>query len=150
MFTGAEVAATIASIKNLHDLISSMKDSADKRKVSAAFEDTQAKFIDMRSALMETQELLSAANDRATAAEQKSVELEEWKGESSRYIVHEVIPGFFAYTHKPGMENGEPPHSLCANCFANHKKSFVQRNHHPLGYKYECHKCNTSVVVRGR
>ncbi len=148
MLTGTEVAAAMASIKNLRDFVTSLKDSADKRKLSAAVEDVQAKFIILQSQVMEAQASLSSANERARTAEQKCVDQESFGHEAERYALHELTSGFYVYALKPGMEQGEPPHYLCANCFAKHQKSIIQRTDMVEGYLYICHNCGSKTMKR--
>src|SRR5260370_42705084 len=138
-----EVAATLASNKNLGEIVSRLKDASERRKTSAAFDELQTKFIGLRSLIMESQQSEAAAMERTRAAEQKCVELEDFSREAKRYVMHEIAPGFVAYTLKPGMENGAPPHYLCANCFAKNQKGFMQRDDVPHMIRYKCHNCGS-------
>ena len=54
---------------------------------------------------------------RLRELEKEILELKDWKGEAERYRLGEIGPGLLAFSLKPGMERGEPPHHLCANCY---------------------------------
>ena len=48
-----------------------------------------------------------------------------------------------------GMENGEPPHRICANCYQNGKKAILQTaSHLERGYRvYSCPSCKTGIAM---
>jgi hypothetical protein len=147
MLTGVEITAAIAGIRNLRDLVATLKDSAEKRKLAAAIEDVQDKIISLQGKMLEAQQAIAAAEQRARAAEQKCMELEDFRREAERYALTELTPGFFVYALKPGMEQGEPAHSLCATCFAKHQKSIVQRTDTPGRAKiYSCQNCGAQTM----
>ncbi len=147
----AEVAAAIARLKNLRDMIAAMKDSSEKSKLSGSIEDAQIKFIDLQRRLIESQESEATAKERARTAEHKCVELEEFAHEAERYSLKELSPGFLVYAMKDGAEETDPPHYLCTNCFSNHKKSIIQRSEISDAmttfqqFMYECPACKTKV-----
>jgi hypothetical protein len=146
----AETTAVIGALKTMRDLVSGMKDSAEKRHLAAAVEDMQAKFISLQGTIIETREALATAQELARAAEQKAMDAEDWTRQAERYVLKEITPGLFAYSLKPGMEQGEPQHTLCATCFSNHKKSFLQRSQVGPSVAYKCHDCGASTHTRGR
>jgi hypothetical protein len=146
MLTGVEAVAAISAAKNLRDMVASLKETSEKRRLSAAVESTLNSIIEMQSKLIEANEALTLANKRATQAEEKCVEAENSKIDRERYAVTEVTPGFFAYSLKPGMEEGDPAHYLCAVCFAKNIKSFLQfENKGHLGDSLRCGSCQFSI-----
>lgn len=149
--TPAEVSAAsaiVASIKNARDLVAGWKDSAEKRRLLAEFDDISDKVFELRRVLLETQDALAAAKERCAQLEQLAVKVEDWSSQAERYEMKEIARGVVAYTPKPGMEHGEAPHSLCASCFQNQKKSILQQDYHPRGVRYRCPSCDFTVAVR--
>lgn len=121
-----EIGAGLTSLKALGDLI---------KGLSAAH--TQASIDEVKVALLKA--LLDAhteadAHLAAKAAmaqrnhqlEQEIARLDDWDLEKSRYALMAIDRGAVAYMLKPGLENGEPPHWLCANCFSRRQKSYLQ------------------------
>jgi hypothetical protein len=56
--------------------------------------------------------------------------------EKARYQLREVNTGVFAYVPKQGMEQGEPFHMLCANCYERGEKSILQATQELSGVEY--------------
>lgn len=66
--------------------------------------------------------------------------VEGWNTEKQRYELVEFRPGVLAYAVKEAMRNGEPAHHLCARCYSEGKKSFLQ----PFATSWERgHVCKT-------
>jgi hypothetical protein len=121
-----EIAAALTSLKAAGDIAKAMMDLRD----ASAF---QGKAIELQRQILSAQESALAANaaqttlvDRIRDLEQEIVHLKDWEGEKQRYHLQAIDRGAFAYLLKPGMEEGEPPHWLCANCFNRRQKSFLQ------------------------
>jgi hypothetical protein len=55
------------------------------------------------------------------------------------------------YALKEGMEQGEPPHQLCTECYSRGKKSLLQREVRTPGMaRVEvCHSCGSEYYVSG-
>lgn len=67
--------------------------------------------------------ILSAQAAQATLIEMvreletKMARMEAWDADKQRYELKDLRRGFFVYIPKEGMENGEPPHAICTNCY---------------------------------
>jgi len=93
----------------------------------------QSKVIELQRTILEAQSGVFAANDERSALIQRVGDLEKeltalkaWDAEKQRYELREVSPDVLAYVLKAGMENGEPFQMLCANCYQQGEKSFLQ------------------------
>jgi hypothetical protein len=122
----------------------------------------QDKVIELQGVILSAQSSALAANtaqfallERVRDLEQEIVQLKDWEREKQRYQLNSIGRGAFAYMPKPGMEDGEPPHWLCANCFNRRQKSFLQfkgqdriqsgsRSEHST---YGCDTCNALIKV---
>ena len=82
--------------------------------------------------------------------------LKDWAAEAERYEPVDVYIGTIAYMPKLGMENGEPAHWLCPNCFQQNQKSFLahkgQTTNNTGGRgmesKWACDTCGFSMGSR--
>jgi DNA-directed RNA polymerase subunit RPC12/RpoP len=97
------------------------------------------------TAAVEAEQRTMTLQRRVSELEKEIMELNNWQREAERYQLAEVTPGVPAYVVKPGMENGEPTHYLCANCFARYEKSFLQ--HLPFRpEQMRCSHCNAEFA----
>lgn len=114
--------------------------------------------IDIQRHVLETQRGLTAAEQihaddlkRIDALEQKIMGMENWKAESQRYELADTGQGSLAYSVKVGMENGEPAHWICPNCYQQGKKSIMKPETLSIGRAdlLVCHPCGFDVVTHG-
>jgi hypothetical protein len=78
--------------------------------------------------------------ERLRDLEKQVVAFEDWKAEKQRYEMKDFGGGTIAYSLKPEMANGEPPHRLCSACYQQGKKGILQ----PIGmnaYRQEGVRC---------
>jgi hypothetical protein len=126
--------AAIATTKAAFDALSLAIKVRDEAKISAATHEMQERlramsdiamsYVEKNAALVSknaTLELASAENARAHA------DLVERLRERERYALHEVRPGAFVYTYKPGVDGEQKPaHYLCQNCYDKGIKSVLR------------------------
>lgn len=86
----------------------------------------QGSLLAAQSALFQAQQNEATTATRISDLEKELVRLRDWSAEASRYEMKAIDIGAFAYMPKPGVENGEPPHWLCTNCFGKGQKSVLQ------------------------
>ena len=113
-----EIFAGLTAIKTAFDIAKGLKDIDDAASRNAAVIELQGKILDAQSgqaALIETVGALKA----------RVAELEAWDADKKRYKLTDLGAGMSAYTLKEGMENGEPPHYLCAACYNEGHKSLT-------------------------
>jgi len=103
--------------------------------------------MDAQLAALDAQEKKSTLTKKIGELENTIVKLENWNHESERYKLTELATDILIYTVKPGKENGEPPHKLCAKCYNDHKKSILQRKDKSMsGTTYVCHTCTSEIL----
>jgi hypothetical protein len=100
--------------------------------------------------------LTAQASQEALLKEKRQLEeelgrLKDWNAEKQRYQLQDVGQRCMAYALKPGMENGEPPHSICATCYQEGRKSILVPFHISIGRgeALQCHVCGSEMVVSG-
>ncbi|HKB59493.1 MAG TPA: hypothetical protein VKC56_05535 [Gallionellaceae bacterium] len=121
---------------------------SDEAKRNAQLIKFQEAFIQLQSSVhamqVENTSLLRKIGD----LEKQIMESENWDREIERYQLQPIGQGVFAFALKPGMENGEPPHLLCAKCVNDGKKSILQtRLADEFGRIYVCHTCGSELRV---
>lgn len=143
-----EINAAVQSLRVLTDLVKANQTLRNFNELVAAVYEVNAKLLAVQSVALESQEKQAALTNCISELEKEIGELKNWNREAERYQLTEIAPGMVAYRLKAGMENNEPPHQLCANCFAKKEKSFLQSE--PPGVRHtthRCPRCQSTLVV---
>jgi len=150
----AEITTGIESLKAATDLLKLVNATATQAQINEAKIGLQQSLLDAQRALFAAQHTEAATADRIRDLENQIVQLKNWEREKERYELKAIYVGAFAYVPKPGMDQGEPPHWLCAHCFANGEKRFLQStgvtravSSGGINAWWECGSCHNSVVV---
>lgn len=122
----AEIAAGISGLKSAADLVKTLQATATQATVNEVKIGLQQHIMEAQTALFAAQQAETATTGRIRDLEQQIVEFKDWSRDAERYELKAIDRGCFAYMPKAGVENGEPPHWLCANCFNRRHKSFLQ------------------------
>jgi hypothetical protein len=147
----AEIQAGYAGTKAALDIAKGIFALKTEVERNQAVIDIQRNVIEAQNALSAAEREYSASLKRIDALEQEIVRLKDWSGEMERYEARDVYRGAIAYVMKVGMENGQEPHYLCANCFINSRKSFLQlKGIHGNEAKYGCDACQGSIAIHFR
>jgi hypothetical protein len=118
----------------------------------------QGKVAELQRQILDAQESAIDANqERATLMEtiselrRKVAELEAWNIEKQRYKKVEVTKGVIAYALKEGMENGEPAHYACTDCYNDNKISILKSETWDPGQcmVLSCHRCGSALYLAG-
>ena len=134
----AELGLVLQSLRVLSDIAKAVKNLDERAKIVEAVFDTQEK-------LMATSLTVAKLDEENAALKDENKKFKNWEREAERYTLVEVIAGVTAFTPKPGMENGEAAHYLCANCFARREKSFLAQK--PLVYgALHCGICKSDFL----
>lgn len=146
-----DIPIAISTFKTMVDIVQGMKNLNDAAKLNSAV-------IELQSKILSAQSDQFALIERVRDLEQQIVSAKDWEREKQRYHLQAVDSAAQAYVLKPGMENGEPPHWLCANCFNKGQKSllsFKGQDTGPNGSRrdtstYACDNCKMSFTVSYR
>lgn len=144
----SEIAGAVASIRLLMDVLKANKTLANYNELVAAVSEVNADLLSAQRDAVASYKGELALTKRVSELEKEIGELKNWEREAERYQLAEFAPGLLARTLKSGMEQGEPPHQLCANCFEDHKKSFLQPSR--PGYSvatYSCPRCKNTMEM---
>ena len=127
--------------------IFALKSETEKNQ---AIIDIQRNVLEAQRALTEADGVHAADLKRIAELEQEIVRLKDWSAERKRYQLVDVWQGAFAYMPKPGMEDGQPAHWLCTNCFNQGRRSFMQSKGGVDGDQFGCDACKGSFRVAKR
>lgn len=83
----------------------------------------------------------AALLEQVSALKKKVTDLEAWSSEKQRYQLVALAPNVLAYAVKADARGVEPPHCICANCYNNGKKSYL--NQYVQGSRLDKFRCNT-------
>jgi len=68
-----------------------------------------------------------------------------------RYKLISLAPNVMAYAVKEDMRDSEPPHLICANCYNQGQKRFLNQTIHGSKYdRYNCGTCKEELEVHRR
>ena len=134
--------------------ISALKTAFDMAKGLENIHETVARdraTIDLQKGILAAQREQVALVDAIGSLKARVAELEAWGADKQRYQATDIGRGLTAYTLKPGMENGENPHKLCANCYNRGVKSVLQPEIRNPGMcnVLVCHECGSDLYLTG-
>jgi hypothetical protein len=135
------ISKTLKSIQTSVDLI---KEYAEAK----AFNNIQAEITALYKSLLDAQIQAFELQEELKLIKEKYIQSEDWKNETvPNYILAELAPSVFVYAFKPVVESAEPPHTLCAKCFVDQRKSILQRTRWDgLGIHYHCPECGDDIL----
>jgi hypothetical protein len=122
----AEIGTAISGLKGALDIVKGLNAASGAVAVNDAKIALQSTIIEAQGSLLAAQETQAANLRRVEQLEQEIVRLKDWSAERERYHLVDIYRGSVAYMFQPEMDEGEPAHWLCANCFDQGKKSFLQ------------------------
>lgn len=130
-----ELITGLGAVKTAFDIAKTIKDIDNTAARNAAV-------IDLQNEILTAQAAQAALISQIGELKKEMARFETWETEKQRYELEELPPGIFAYRLKSGMENGEPAHKICANCYNKNVKSLL----HKLGSangrtQWRCHSC---------
>lgn len=143
-----EINAAIQSVLALSRMVQVGYEVRNANEINAAVAETFSKLTTAWSAALEAQEKQATLAKRVGELEKEIAELKNWDREAERYELCSIIMGFSTYRLKPGVEQGEPTHYLCAHCYSERKKSILQFSI-PAGYSChaECPRCMNKFML---
>lgn len=141
----AEIVAAVQSTKTLAELIKAANGLSNYVELLTAVSTVQEKLSQALVSNLESAEKQAALAERVRELEKQIAEVENWERQMQRYVLFEFSTGALAYAIKPGMEQGEPLHYLCASCVDKKQKSTLQ----PVrdGHNLRCNPCGTEIKI---
>jgi Zn finger protein HypA/HybF involved in hydrogenase expression len=150
----AEIGAGFSSLKAALDLAKGLNAANTQTAINEIKIELQEHILGGQQALGAAREVSTADAERIRQLEQQIVQFKDWEGEKRRYELKAVAGGAFAYVLKAGMENSEPTHWACTNCFENRRKSILQKMPSSTAQaqlriptQYECPACKAKIAL---
>jgi hypothetical protein len=121
----------------------------------------QDRIREMNEKILAAQESAIASRDYQSTLlkqigdlEKHIAQLEAWDAEAQTYELKDVgkfgLTGRLAYAPKEGTHTSEPAHLLCANCYQQRHKSFLQTEHLQGACEVLiCHECASVIYIKG-
>lgn len=136
----AETIAGLGGLKTAFDIAKTLKDLDDRARRNEAV-------IDLQQKILTAQEAQATLIKEVSELEEEVARLKTWDTDKQRYELKDLRKGFFAYILKEGMENGDPPHAICTNCYQKGSKSILQCSGHMSVHdrSWDCPACKTKV-----
>ncbi len=140
----SEFVAGLGLFKTAFDIAKGLKDINDATIRNGAI-------IELQEMILSAQQQQAALIDRVRDLEKEVADLKAWGREKEQYELQQVDLGAFTYVPKPDTEAAKQPHWLCANCYEDGKKSFLQvQGKAPggrVGESYTCRRCKAGFVT---
>jgi hypothetical protein len=131
----------LSPLKTAGGMVEKLVDIRDTVKFGEATVKLQAQIMSAYQGAFAMKDRETALNEEIRQLKEEVTSLKTWDAEKQRYELVGLAPNVLAYAVKQGMRGTEPPHYICANCYANGKKSFMQQHVH--GSKLDMYKCNS-------
>lgn len=145
----AAIAGLVTSVRSAVEITKAMKDLSDANLIQTKVFELTREILATQGYAMEAQSAQAELLRRIRELEEEKTKLETWSAEKSRYELREVSTGVYAYTMKPGMEQGQPFHMLCANCYDNGKRATLQATERLQARRrlHACSQCKTDYAM---
>ena len=143
--------AVVTSLRFAGDITKAMVALRDHQMIQAKVIELQGVILTAQGSALAAQADQSALLDSVRGLEKKIAELEGWESEKKKYELHRRDNGALTYILKVSPEPTEPPHELCANCYARSLKRVLQTEFwQPMRCEVLCcHECGSVVYVKG-
>jgi hypothetical protein len=145
------IAGVATSLKTAGEIAKAMVGLRD----AAAF---QSKLIELQGVILSAQgSALTAQQDQMTMLERvrdletEVARLKAWDAEKQRYELKDAGQGTLAYALKEAAKGAGPNHHICAGCYENGRKSFLQPETRFPGRceVLACHFCGSALYLNG-
>ena len=141
------ISKTLSTLQSAYSLAKNIADLDEVHAVKVQIGELLTQILSAQESAIRSQERDSALARQVHELEQRIAQMETWNAEKQRYQLTDFGAGTFAYTLKPGMENDEPPHRACANCFKKGHISVLQFRLHVMSQDvYDCPSCKTEFA----
>lgn len=142
-----QLMAITQSVQVLSTLLKAANGLRNFNEFVAAISEINAQLLNANAAALASQKEQLTLSNRVRELEEKIMSMENWNSESERYQLAELCPGVVHYVLKPSVDNSEPSHTLCANCFSKRQKGYLQKTIvDGRGTWYKCGNCDKEIT----
>jgi hypothetical protein len=148
MISLTSIGSILGSFKGIKDAAESMVSLRDEVVIMGKVGEINSKLIDAQNGIFSVNEERSALVQAVSDLEKEIADLKGWIAEKQRYRLICLAPNVMAYALKPSEQASEPIHLLCANCYTDDKKSFLNQHvNNSRVDKFHCNRCKETLIV---
>jgi hypothetical protein len=147
----ATFATVTGSLKTATDTVKALINARDAAIVQAKANELREQLSSALADAISAYESQMTQLERIKELEEQLAGFEKWEAEKEKYERRKVGAGNIVFALKEESGLPEPSHSLCANCFEDGKKSYLQAETRIPGMArvLACHRCNSDIYING-
>jgi hypothetical protein len=152
VFTDPSTLEIIQSVKNVIDIVRSVKSAALNKKnlnLEKALLENKIELttvlMDAINALLFRDNMILNLQEEKREIKEKLKQMTEWNAEKQIYKLENLGRHAIVYIPKEEIALKQPSHYLCATCYNNQKKSFLQSFYNGNQNVLKCYCCNTII-----
>jgi hypothetical protein len=140
------VTTLLGTFKSIKDAADSLISLRDEHLIMGKVAEISSKLIDAQHGIFAVNEERSELVQIVGALEKEIADLKAWNVEKERYQLVALASNVMAYRVKHTESSIEPTHLLCANCFTDGKKSFLNQNVRATSIDiFKCNRCGNEL-----
>jgi hypothetical protein len=157
MTDAATIAAGLQSLKAAFDIGKALLNLGISAEVQDRIREMNERILAAQESAIASRDYQSALLKQIGELEKQIAEFEAWEAEAKTYELKEVPrigdsrpSGLFAFAPREGTHPSEPPHLLCAQCYNDRHKSYLQKEDR-IGrcVALACHRCGSDLYLAG-
>lgn len=120
------IGAALTSFSTLKNIAQTMIGLHDVQALQTKVIEFNSAIIDAQTKIFLVNEERTALLERIGALEKEVADLEAWETTKDRYELKNTKGGGLAWFLKENAQGSEPPHEICAKCYEERKRGFLQ------------------------
>lgn len=138
------IGAVVTSFNLAKDMAKAMVGLRDAQLMQAKVIELNTQIFDALDKALTAKQEHAALVERIRDLEKEIVGLKAWDTENENYELRNLAGASVVYAPKDSMKGGGRAHYLCANCYSDRKKSFLQQ----VGPVLHCARCSAKIMIR--
>lgn len=148
MISLTSVTTIFGAFKSIKDAAESIVTLRDENLIMGKVAEINSKLIDAQNGIFAVNEERSTLVQAVSALEREISDLKTWNTEKQRYELVSLAPNIIAYQLKAEELRIEPAHLICANCYTDGKKSFLNQTiRGPRLDRFKCNRCGEELTI---
>lgn len=141
------IQSTISGIKTATDIAKSIMDIKNDAEINKKISEVNETLLAAQESAISTYNEYSSALQRRDEAEKEIMRIKNFEHEKERYALTPIIDGLaVVYALKESVNEGDPPHWICTNCYEDSKRSILQHRKSREGFVLiVCPRCLSEI-----
>lgn len=140
-----EIKAAMDSIRAVSDILKASQDLRNYNALATAIAELNTKLMEATTAALASNEKQATLANRIVELERQLADQVDWTQTKARCELFQFPTGTLAYALKAGMEELQPHHYLCVNCFDRKEVSKLQASANRRFLN--CNLCNVNIQI---